>query len=35
MTTKDLKRMTLREYMDYNIVLRDVLNLWNAPFQKE
>jgi len=35
MGKKELDRLTMRQYIDYNIVLRDVLNLWHAPFQKD
>ena len=32
---EDVDEMTMREYMDNVIMLREVLKLWHAPFQKE
>jgi hypothetical protein len=32
---KEIKKMTLQEYMDYTVMLSEVLKLWHAPFQKE
>lgn len=31
----EIEEMTLGEYMDNVIMLREVLKLWHAPFQKE
>jgi len=35
LSREEVETMTLQEYSDYTIMLKEVLKLWHAPFQKE
>lgn len=32
LSEKETKNMSIREFIDYDIVLGDVLKLWHAPY---
>lgn len=32
LTKKECKNMTMGEFLDYTVVLDDVLRIWHAPF---
>lgn len=35
LSEKEVRQMTISEYMDNVIMLKEVLKLWHAPFQKQ